>query len=358
MAIDWGRVAMGVGTGYLGAKIANTEANDKMNANIIERAGLNFYEIELPEWQKSEKNRKIAYGKISTRYGPGVAEYMGQNNFITGDGNDLQNIQNMLSERGISRDKLKAMVDQESTYKTRYESRAATIQDREKTIMGLTSGSSKIGNMTAELLLDKQETMTDAIDVKPVEYETITTPGKQVEGAPITTATTTEKFPISFSTGTYAFDELFPKSKSLDLEISEVRQLNSEAEKSFKRNIIRKAGGVEMVPANSKYLIGYKESGATDKTKYAMDIYKKEYIDDIINQYSNSVTEGKQASTYAIPPGTKVSDIVIQARAKIAELETKQYTEGDSAEPYIEQVKSVVREQLNLMNLEPSDFGF
>ena len=30
MAIDWGRVAMGVGTGYLSAKIANTEANDKI----------------------------------------------------------------------------------------------------------------------------------------------------------------------------------------------------------------------------------------------------------------------------------------------------------------------------------------
>ena len=27
-------------------------------------------------------------------------------------------------------------------------------------------------------------------------------------------------------------------------------------------------------------------------------------------------SEGKQASTYAIPPGTKVSDIVIQARNK------------------------------------------
>ena len=355
MAIDWSRVARGVGTGYIGAKIANTEANDKMNANIIELAGLNFYEKELPEWHKSEKNRKTAYDKISSRYGPSVAEWMGQNNYITGDGNDLANIQTMLSERGINRDKIKAMVDQESTYQTRYEARAKTIQDREKTIMNLTSGSSKIGNMTADLLIDKPETMTDATGVKPVEYETITTPGEQVEGTPITTAPTTEKFPISFSTGTYAFDELFPKSKSLDLDIGEVRQLNSEAEKSFKRNIIKKAGGVETVPADSKYLIGYKESGATDKTKYAMDIYKKEYIDNIINQYSNSVTEGKQASTYAIPPGTKVSDIVIQARNKIAEL---QATQGDNADPYIEQIKSIVNEQLSLMNLEPSDFGF
>ena len=90
--------------------------------------------------------------------------------------------------------------------------------------------------MTADLLIEKPETMTDATGVNPVEYETITTPGEQVEGTPITTAPTTEKFPISFSTGTYAFDELFPKSKSLDLDIGEVRQLDASAEKSFRNN--------------------------------------------------------------------------------------------------------------------------
>ena len=52
MAIDWGRVAKGVATGYIGAKIANTEANDTMNADFIKRAGLNFYENTLPEFQK------------------------------------------------------------------------------------------------------------------------------------------------------------------------------------------------------------------------------------------------------------------------------------------------------------------
>ncbi len=51
MAIDWGRMARGVATGYLGAKIANTEANDGLNANIIETAGLNFYKNTLPEFQ-------------------------------------------------------------------------------------------------------------------------------------------------------------------------------------------------------------------------------------------------------------------------------------------------------------------
>ena len=368
MAIDFGKLLSKVArpsrnilTGYLGAKIANTEANDKMNANIQERRGINFYETILPEHQERERNIKAAYNQISTRYGKDVAEYWGQNNLFTGDGNDFKNMQSQLSDRGINKEKLKAMIDQESTYQTRYESRLQGIQTREKDLLdGLTTG--KMGPMTAKMFI-QGDTMTDAgtgvattaEEIKPIETETITTPGKQVEGAPITTAPTTEKFPISFSTGTYSFDDVFPKSKSLDLDITEVRQLNNDAEKSFQRNIIRKAGGVEIVPANSKYLVGYKESGYTDKTKYAMDIYKKEYIGNIINQYSNSVTSGKQASTYQIPPGTKVSDIVIQARRKIAELESQH---GDNAEPYIEQIKSIVNEQLNLMNLEPSDFGF
>ena len=42
MAIDWGRMARGVATGYLSAKIANTEANDKMNGEIQKAAGVNF----------------------------------------------------------------------------------------------------------------------------------------------------------------------------------------------------------------------------------------------------------------------------------------------------------------------------
>ena len=75
MAIDWGRMARGVATGYLGAKIANTEANDKLNANIIEAAGLRFHEKTYPEWEEKEKNRKNAYNTLAQLYGEDAAEY-------------------------------------------------------------------------------------------------------------------------------------------------------------------------------------------------------------------------------------------------------------------------------------------
>ena len=50
MAIDWGRVAKGVTTGYLSAKIANTEANDALQADIIRAAGLEYHTKTRPEF--------------------------------------------------------------------------------------------------------------------------------------------------------------------------------------------------------------------------------------------------------------------------------------------------------------------
>ena len=58
MAIDFGRMIQGVATGAMGQYNAEVAAKDKMKGNIIERAGLNFYENTLPEFEKKEKSRK------------------------------------------------------------------------------------------------------------------------------------------------------------------------------------------------------------------------------------------------------------------------------------------------------------
>ena len=192
MAIDWGRMAMGIGTGYLGAKIANTEANDALNADIIKRAGLNFYETTLPEWEAGEKVRKETYSKVSSRYGKDVANYMDQNGFT-----DYTEIVEMLgANNNMNETKLKAYLESASagTYAERAEERASKIQNKEKTIMGLTSGSSKIGNMTAELLLKDDETATDAGTgvVPETTTEEVTVPGEMVPGTPIKTMDTVE----------------------------------------------------------------------------------------------------------------------------------------------------------------------
>ena len=214
MAIDWGRMAMGIGTGYLGAKIANTEANDKLNANIIEQAGLNFYTNTLPEHQKAEKMIKKEFKQVASMWGQDFANAAADEGWITGDGNAFNNIAAILKTKNIDKNFYKGK--KFSTFDERKAIRTEDIQNREKTIMGLTSGSSKIGNMTAELLLDKQETMTDAgtgaaVDTA-VETQPATIPGTPI--VPIQERSTMEQ---DVSSGT-----LFT-SKGADVEGAQAR---------------------------------------------------------------------------------------------------------------------------------------
>ena len=181
MAIDFGRMFRNVATGYLGAKIANTEANDKLNANIIERAGLNFYENTLPEWQKTEKIREKEFKQVASMWGEDFANAVAEEGWITGDGNAFNNISSILKTKNIDKNYFK---DKKfSTFAERKALRTEEIQNKEKTIMGLTSGSSKIGNMTAELLLKDDKVMTDA-GTGTVGTATETQPSN-VEGTPI-----------------------------------------------------------------------------------------------------------------------------------------------------------------------------
>ena len=214
MAIDWGRMAMGIGTGYLGAKIANTEANDKLNANIIEQAGLNFYTNTLPEHQKAEKMIKKEFKQVASMWGQDFANAAADEGWITGDGNAFNNIAAILKTKNIDKNFYKGK--KFSTFDERKATRAEDIQNREKTIMGLTSGSSKIGNMTAELLLDKQETMTDAGTGAAVDTISETQPSN-IEGTPIVPIQERSTMEQDVSSGT-----LFT-SKGADVEGAQAR---------------------------------------------------------------------------------------------------------------------------------------
>ena len=304
MAIDWGRVAMGVGTGYLGAKIANTEANDEMNANIIEKAGLNFYETTLPNFQENEKNRKSTYAKVSAQYGPDVAEYMDQNDFIVGDASDYKNIVTLLgSNDGMNETRLKAYLEATSagTYTERAEKRVTGIQDREKTIMGLTSGSSKIGNMTAELLVDGGK----EIPTEPTTAtETVTTPaveGSQV-GPVITEAVPekTETKEISLPT----YEEIFgdtTKAETVYLKMGRedkvaVKKLsNAEFDKNFEDKLTGDADVPEM------YEDAYDALSEKEQKKVTLEQYARK-------RYFEEVFLPAQGYSYAPPVPQDISD--------------------------------------------------
>jgi len=281
MAIDWGRMAMGIGTGYLGAKIANTDANDAMNANIIERAGLNFYETTLPEFQKKETSRKETYTKVSGQYGQDVAEYMDQNGFIVGNASDYKNIVTLLgSNDGMNETKLKAYLETTSggTYGERAETRVTGIQNREKTIMGLTSGSSKIGNMTADLLIDGGKEISTEPDTAT---ETVTTPaveGSQV-GPVITEAvpekTETKEIPLP------TYEEIFGdtgKAETVYLEMDSTtrKRYQDMASKIFDRDKDTLTGDFAVAEGYiDDYKAGIEDGTISNKTTRNQYIYNR-----------------------------------------------------------------------------------
>jgi len=309
MAIDFGRIARSVATGYLSAKIANTEANDEMNANITERAGLNFYENTLPDFQASEKTRKETFSKVSAQYGPDVATYMDREKFITGDPNDYKNIVTMLgSNDGINEIKLKAYLEAVSagTYAERAERRVSKIQDYEKTLTGLRTGSGKIGNMTAELLVEKPETMTDAgVGAGPVmATETVTTPaveGSQV-GPIITEAvpekTETKEIPLP------TYEEIFgdaTKAENVFLKMDSKAKtsIRKASNTEFDQNYEDKLTGDVKIP--EMYEEAYNALPEKEQKKVTLEQYTRK-------RYFEEVYLSSQGYSYAPPPPQDIID--------------------------------------------------
>ena len=208
MAIDFGRMIQGVATGAIGQYNAESAAKDKIKGEIIQRAGLNFYENTLPEFEKKEKSRKETYDKLSGQFGVDVAEYMGQNNFITGDANDYKNILIQLGDNPeIKADKLKQYLKAtDSSYTKRAESRFDAIKEREKTIMGLTTGDSKIGTMTAQLQIPESTPITETTE----EIVTPAVEGTQV--GPQVTEAVPEKREMK-TTALPTYEEIFGDGK-------------------------------------------------------------------------------------------------------------------------------------------------
>ena len=191
MAIDFGRMARGVATGYLSAKIANTEANDKLNARIIEAAGLKYYNEDLPNHKKNETNRAQAYTQLTKILGSEqAADYFDANGFITGDGKDVERIQKLLEDKNIKADAFKNYIPT-TNYSDRYKVRAASIEERGAQIhkdLGMRQGG--IGKSTIDGLV------TIPMGESTTTTETVTTPAvdpQQIPGTPLMTSGTPEK---------------------------------------------------------------------------------------------------------------------------------------------------------------------
>ena len=85
MAIDFGRAARGIATGYLTAKVADTAAQDELNREFILQARNQYFNVDKPNFIAEEKKRSGNIDYISTKLSPVYANYADARNLTLSD---------------------------------------------------------------------------------------------------------------------------------------------------------------------------------------------------------------------------------------------------------------------------------
>ena len=337
MAIDFGRMARGIATGYLGAKIANTEANDRLKEDIIRQSGQNFYNNTLPEFQKREKNRENTYNQVSKVYGNDVAEYMDQAGFMTGLATDFETINEMLSAGdGINQTKLKAYLEtvDGGTYASRKEKRFQTIADQEKFVMGnLTKN--QLGSMTIMNQLGIGET-------KEQPAETMTT-GETQTVAPVPP----EDRETETTTQLPTFEEIFgdmsgTATETVFLKMTPENQVRyrKASNQQFKDDTLNEVSGMRTLQEG--YREDYNNLPDAEKKKRTLNEYARE-------RYFREKYLPEQGLSYSGAQAAEPS-FVTAARYTIGILKA-----NDPNDPSIEEIKNDLRQRLGTNNL--SEYG-
>ena len=341
MAIDFGRLAQGVATGAMGQFNAEVAAKDEMKGRIIERAGLNFYENTLPEFQKKEKSRKETYDKLVGRFNVDVAEYFGQNNFITGDPNDYKNILIQLGDNpDIKADKLKQYLEAtDSSYTKRATKRFDAIKEREKTIMGLTTGDSKIGTMTAQLQIPESTPITETTE------EVVTPAVEGSQSGPVVTEAVPEKREMK-TTKLPTYEEIFGDGKEKQetnffaLELDDREKLQGQSDQQYKTIFTNKVTGIVEHP--KAYEEAYDNLPDSEKDKQTLQQYsynkyfRERYLPETGLTYGTASEQPKEDSN------------VTAARYTINILKA-----NDPDDPNIEIIKADLKERLGTNDLSP-----
>ena len=171
----------GILTGYLNAKVRNTEANDALKANTLMRVGETLIGTTIPNAIEAEKVRRTNYDNLVADYGVPFAELADIRKF-TVDQNSMDRLAKLLEENDLNKEALKN-ANFETDYNTRYNTRVESAQSKYGDILKQlgVDGIGALGYNTVEAL------------VKPPAMETITTKDQ------MTDTVTTQEVPKAFS---------------------------------------------------------------------------------------------------------------------------------------------------------------
>ena len=123
----------GILTGYLGAKIANTEANDRLKSNILESAGTNFYNNILPDAIANEKLRRNNYDSLAA-IDPNLAELADINGF-TASKEAMEKFDQFREENKLKTPDALKNLNFETDYNMRYNTRVKSFEEKYNPIL-------------------------------------------------------------------------------------------------------------------------------------------------------------------------------------------------------------------------------
>jgi hypothetical protein len=123
----------GILTGYLGAKIANTEANDRLKGNILESAGTNFYNNILPDAIANEKLRRQNYETLAGE-NVNLAELADINGF-TASKEGMAKFEEFRDENKLKTPDALKNLNFETDYNMRYNTRVKSFEEKYNPIL-------------------------------------------------------------------------------------------------------------------------------------------------------------------------------------------------------------------------------
>ena len=203
----------GILTGFGMAAIKNKEAKDNAKMEVVKAAGLDYVTNQLPEHKKREANRASAYKQLAKILDSEEAvDFLDSNDFLVGDGKDVERTLKMLENKKIKPDAFKNYIPT-SNYSDRYNQRQTDFNSRFSDVTkNFNIQGSGIGPSTIKGLLSQEEgdmTRTEEVTTPAVEPKDMgpAEKGFMTEGTPERTETITTEIPRT--TADSAMSEFF-----------------------------------------------------------------------------------------------------------------------------------------------------
>ena len=168
----------GIATGFLQAKIRNTEANDALKAQTLARVGETLIGETIPNAVAAEKVRRTNYDNLAADYGVPFAELADVRKF-TVDDTSMQRLDELLKNNQLDKEKLKN-ANFETDFNTRYNQRVKSAEEKYNPILQKI-GIDNIGGLgfnTVEALVKPtttttKDTMADTVTQTPIKFDSM-----------------------------------------------------------------------------------------------------------------------------------------------------------------------------------------